>query len=76
MHITQKQDFKFSGVCICSCEKGDCEFRRVMFSRKGKYLKRPLPVCEWDGSCSLKVVGNMRSAFRRFGIDRENLKRF
>jgi len=74
MHTTRKQDFKFLG--ICSCEKGDCGFRRVMFSHKGKYLKRPLPVCEWDGSCSLKVVGNTRSAFRRFGIDREKLVRF
>lgn len=30
----------------------------------------------WGGSCSLKVDGNVRSAFRRFGIDKENLKRF
>lgn len=75
MHITRKQDFKFLGVCICSCE-GACEFRRVAYFRNGKYLKRPLPLCEWDGCCSLKVVGSMRSAFRRFGIDREKLVRF
>ena len=68
MHITRKQDFKFLGICICSCEKGDCGFRRVMFCRNGKCLKRPLPVCEFDGSCSLKIVENMKSAFRRLGL--------
>lgn len=55
------------------CKAG---FRRVMYSRKGKYLKCPLPVCDFDGSCNLKVHESMRSAFRRFGIDREGLLRF